>query len=111
MTTSQITNSLTELGISNPMNKWVKLPRNISMIRLAQDTNIYIDHNTELYYFDTANELLYSSFGDFSKYDSIETASTAHSQDRIYSFNMIAGFICSTYAGPQGSYYTKNFTR
>ena len=111
MTTSQITTSLSELGLSNSTGIWLKIPSNISVIRLAQDTNLYVDHDTELYYFDTVNELMYCSFGDFSKYSSSETEINAHKHSRIYPFNMISGFICSTIAGPQGSYYTKRFTR
>ena len=110
MNTSQIKTSLEELGISNPMNKWLKLSQ-ISVIRLAQDSNLYLDNDTELYYFDSTNEIMYCTFGDFKNYTSSETSVATHKAYRIYPFNMIAGFICTTIAGPQGSYYTKRFTR
>ena len=110
MTTSQIKKSLEHLGISNPMNKWLKLTQ-ISTIRLAQDGNLFLDNDTELYYFDTASEIMYCTYGDFHNYSKTETSASDHKHYRMYPFDMVAGFICSTVAGPYGSYYTRNFTR
>ena len=110
MTSNQIISALKHYGISSPENKWLKLT-NISVIKLISDSNIYIDANSELYYFDTTNNMLYSTFGKFFNYDKSETDKTAYKHHRIYHFDAISGFINSTEAGPYGSYYTKKFNR
>ncbi len=110
MTSKQITTILTDLGISNPMNTWLKLS-NISVLKISQDVSIFIDKDSELYYFDSNSEMLYSTFGRFQNYNKTETDLEAYEHQRIVPFDSLNAFICTTEAGPYGSYYNKKFSR
>jgi hypothetical protein len=110
MTSNQITTVLNDLGISNPTNTWLKLS-NISVLKISQDINIFIDKDSELYYFDSKSGILYSTFGDFRNYNKVETDLEAYDHQRIVPFDSLNAIICTTEAGPYGSYYNKKFSR
>lgn len=97
-------------GISNPFDRWLKLPQ-ISIIHLAQDANIYLD-NDSLYYFSSATEELFIS----TRYshvnltnENINPSLDSYSITNRFQLKSIAGFISTSVSGPYGTYINRRF--
>lgn len=95
-----------KLGV--PMDQWVVL-KNVPVILSHHDASIYTDEKTRLYYFDTTNELIRVSYGDFSEFNENIYDPEAFVNHSIYDLGDIAGVSTTVTHGPQGTYYTKRF--
>ena len=91
---------------------WVRLSPAISEIILFdQDAVIYIDED-QLFYFDTANELMsISKAYGYSKIplESIESDYGSYKHHHIFDINRIKGFVSTTVMGPYGSYFERTY--
>ena len=110
MTSSKIETLLEEYyGMSNPLNKWLRF-REISIIYLSQDANIYIGED-QIFYFDTSDNSLNISENDSYKDIDLDGKTSiddfpVHTKLPI---DTIAGFISTSVMSPYGAYITKRF--
>lgn len=111
MTSKKLEKILIKNGISNPLNKWIKI-KQISIFHLTVDANIFVNPDCELYYIDTTNNLLRVSYDPrYYSMDEIPNNKNVNEYPTTtaYTLDIINGVITSVVAGPQGSYYTKRF--
>ena len=112
MTSKTIKKILTETyGISNPLDRWLKLSDILAIIYISKDINIYIN-DEELYYFDSESELMYiSKSGSYKKLEASDVKSDLESYDVVFQlcFENIGGFINTSINGPYGVYLTRRF--
>ena len=110
MTSNKIKTILEEYyGISSPFNKWIRF-KDITIIYLAQDANIFIGDD-QIFYFDTSDNTL--NISENSKYISMDLSGKTELDDfpvhTKLSIDAIAGFISTSTRGPYGAYLTKKF--
>lgn len=111
MNKTKIQTILSEVyGITNPFNRWIKLPQ-ISVIYLDQDANIYINENC-LFYFNTDDDTLNLaqnySYKSLTAQD-IKSALDSYLITSRFDFNKISGFINTVVSGPYGTYINRRF--
>ena len=105
MRLKQVKTVMNDIGLSI-FNTWTRMPTLLSEIQMANNAREYPDKKT-FYKIDTDNEtILVSRYHDS---DEEIDSSKDYDIDSVYYIQYIDAFICSSVAGPYGSYYTRMF--
>lgn len=105
MRLNQVKKIMNSIGL-NVYDKWTRMPTLLSEIQMANNAREYPDKHS-FYKIDTSNETILVS----KNHETTEEVdnSAEYDVDDIYYMQYIDAFVCSSAAGPYGSYYTRMF--
>jgi hypothetical protein len=85
-------------------DKWIRLPQ-ISILFLEQDGNLYLDPDTQIFYFDSSNKMIYiSESPNYVNIKTLDSSLKSYPISVAAPMSKVVGAITSSVKGPFGAY-------